>query len=169
VRLSTLDLAKSYSPIMAEIVPEKSRTSIYALDGTFESVLASFAPPIVGLLAQRVFGYNPDDKGKSVQRDRQNAASLAKALYTSTAIPFIVCTSIYSFLYCSYPRDRDRARMQSLVESELRQMEEQGTSCLEDGNGHRDDGQLDGVTCDSKELGDEAEMDTVRLLADREP
>lgn len=127
MRLSTLDLAKSYSPIMAEIVPEKSRTSIYALDGTFESVLASFAPPIVGLLAQRVFGYNPDDKGKSVQRDRQNAASLAKALYTSTAIPFIVCTSIYSFLYCSYPRDRDRARMQSLVESELRQMEEQGT------------------------------------------
>lgn len=154
---------------MAEIVPEKSRTSIYALDGTFESVLASFAPPIVGLLAQRVFGYNPDDKGKSVQRDRQNAASLAKALYTSTAIPFIVCTSIYSFLYCSYPRDRDRARMQSLVGSELREMEEQGSSCLEDGNGHRDHGQRAGVTTsDSKELR-EAEMDTLRLLADHEP
>jgi hypothetical protein len=152
---------------MAEIVPEKSRTSIYALDGTLESVLASFAPPIVGLLAQRVFGYNPDDKGKSVHWDRQNAASLAKALYTSTAIPFIVCTSIYSFLYCSYPRDRDRARMQSLVESVLRQMEEKGSSCLEDGNGHRHGGQRAGVTCDSKELR-EAELDTVRLLADHD-
>jgi hypothetical protein len=94
----------SCSPIFAEIVPEKSRTSIYALDRSFESVLSSFAPPIVGLLAERVYGYRPNDKGESVEQDRGNAASLAKALYTSIAIPFIVCTAIYSFLYCSYPR-----------------------------------------------------------------
>ena len=94
----------SCSPIFAEIVPEKSRTSIYTLDRSFESVLSSFAPPIVGLLAQRVYGYKPaDDKGESVQQDRENAASLAKALYTSIAIPFILCTAIYSFPYCSYP------------------------------------------------------------------
>ncbi|CAN6204308.1 unnamed protein product [Urochloa humidicola] len=152
-------------PIMAEIVPEKSRTNIYALDGTFESVLSSFAPAIVGLLAQRAFGYKPDDKGKSVQRDRDNAASLAKALYASIAVPFTVCTSIYSFLYCSYPRDRDRARMQSLAESELRQMEH-GSSCrLGDGNGESD-GERDcviGVACDHKDLR-EAEKDTVKLL-----
>jgi hypothetical protein len=103
---------------MAEIVPEKSRTNIYALDGTFESVLSSFAPAIVGLLAQRVFGYKPDDKGRSAQRDRENAQSLA--------IPFTVCTSMYSFLYCSYPRDRDRG-MQSLAGTELlQQMGEHG-------------------------------------------
>ncbi|KAF8688734.1 hypothetical protein HU200_042212 [Digitaria exilis] len=101
---------------------------------SFESVLSSFAPPIVGLLAQRVYGYKPDDKGESVQQDRENAASLAKALYTSIAIPFLICTAIYSFLYCSYPRDRERARMQSLIESELQQMEHEST-CLEDGDG----------------------------------
>ncbi|KAI3903054.1 hypothetical protein MKW92_012111 [Papaver armeniacum] len=39
-----------FVPIFAEIVPEKSRTSIYALDRSFENILASFAPPIVGLL-----------------------------------------------------------------------------------------------------------------------
>uniref|UniRef100_A0A0E0M0J3 Major facilitator superfamily (MFS) profile domain-containing protein n=1 Tax=Oryza punctata TaxID=4537 RepID=A0A0E0M0J3_ORYPU len=66
-------------PICAEIVPEKSRMSIYALDMA-------------------------DDKGKSIQLDRENTSSLAKALYTSIAIPFTMCTSIYSFLYCSYPR-----------------------------------------------------------------
>ncbi|CAN6195735.1 unnamed protein product [Urochloa humidicola] len=149
-------------PIMAEIVPEKSRTNIYALDGTFESVLSSFAPAIVGLLAQRVFGYKPDDKGRSVQQDRENAVSLAKALYASIAIPFALCTSIYSFLYCSYPRDRDRARMQSsLAESEL-QATEHGRSCPEDG-----DGESDGVACDHKDLR-ETEMDTVRLLLDHE-
>ena len=170
----------SCSPIFAEIVPEKSRTSIYALDNSFESVLSSFAPPIVGLLAERVYGYRPNDKGESVEQDRGNAASLAKALYTSIAIPFIVCTAIYSFLYCSYPRDRERARMQSLIESELQQMEhEHESSCLELEDGGdgvpkvfgsaNDDGERAtiGVTYDHKE-DPEAEKDTVSLLANRE-
>ncbi|TVU09353.1 hypothetical protein EJB05_42823, partial [Eragrostis curvula] len=164
-------------PIFAEIVPEKSRTSIYALDRSFESVLSSFAPPIVGLLAERVFGYRPapDDTGASVQRDRDNAKSLAKALYTAIAIPFTVCTSIYSFLYCSYPRDRDRARMQSLAESELQQIEHD-SSAMEDGDGgppkvfaSANDGEraVIGVTYDHKEA-PETEKDTVRLLENRE-
>uniref|UniRef100_A0A0E0M0J2 Major facilitator superfamily (MFS) profile domain-containing protein n=1 Tax=Oryza punctata TaxID=4537 RepID=A0A0E0M0J2_ORYPU len=161
-------------PIFAEIVPEKSRTSIYALDRSFESVLASFAPPIVGILAQRVYGYRPDNKGQSVQLDRENAASLAKALYTSIAIPFTICTSIYSFLYCSYPRDRERARMQSLIESELQQMEQEG-SCLEEGDcrfqvvdsPHDDEIATIEVTNDVKGLS-ETEKDTAKLLANRE-
>lgn len=161
-------------PIFAEIVPEKSRTSIYALEGSFKSVLSSFAPPIVGILAERVYGYRPDDKGKSVQLDRENAASLAKALYTAIAIPFTICASIYSFLYCSYPRDRERARMQYLIESELQHME-QDSSCLEDGNGRFEvvDSANDGeratidVTYDSKEL-PESEKDTAKLLVSRE-
>uniref|UniRef100_A0ACD5XKV3 Uncharacterized protein n=1 Tax=Avena sativa TaxID=4498 RepID=A0ACD5XKV3_AVESA len=150
-------------PIFAEIVPEKSRTSIYALDRSFETVLSSFAPPIVGILAQRVYGYRPDDKGMSPQLDRENATSLAKALYTAIAIPFTICTAIYSFLYCSYPRDRDRARMQSLAESELQQMEREG-SRLEDGDGHG------GSTADHgfKESSAEAEKDTAKLLSDVE-
>lgn len=171
-------VCSSCSPIFAEIVPEKSRTSIYALDRSFESVLSSFAPPIVGLLAERVYGYRPNDKGESVEQDRENAASLAKALYTSIAIPFIVCTAIYSFLYCSYPRDRERARMQSLIESELQQMEHEG-SCLEleDGDGGvlpkvlgpANDGERAtiSVTYDHKEA-PEAEKDTVSLLANRD-
>ncbi|RCV11479.1 hypothetical protein SETIT_2G189000v2 [Setaria italica] len=96
-------------PIFAEIVPERSRTSIYALDKSLEAALSSFAPPIVGILAQRVYGYTPDDKGKSINQDRQNARSLAKALYVAIAVPFIVCASMYSFMYCSYPRDREHA------------------------------------------------------------
>jgi hypothetical protein len=123
------------SPIFAEIVPEKSRTSIYALDRSFETVLSSFAPPIVGILAQRVYGYRPDDKGLGPRLDRENAASLAKALYTAIAIPFTICAAIYSFLYCSYPRDRDRARMQSLAESELQRMELQQGSMFRSSDG----------------------------------
>ncbi|KAF6149148.1 hypothetical protein GIB67_026004 [Kingdonia uniflora] len=115
------------NPIFAEIVPEKSRTSIYALDRSFESILASFAPPVVGILSQRVYGYKPISKGSNesmeIETDRENAASLSKALYTAIAIPMTLCFLIYSFLYCTYPRDKERARMEALIESEMQQIE----------------------------------------------
>ncbi|CAK9186435.1 unnamed protein product [Ilex paraguariensis] len=108
------------NPIFAEIVPEKSRTSIYALDRSFESVLSSFAPPVVGVLAQNIYGFKPVPEGTGgIGTDRQNATSLAKALYTAIGIPMALCCFIYSFLYCTYPRDRERARMEALRESEM--------------------------------------------------
>ncbi|CAN6217463.1 unnamed protein product [Urochloa humidicola] len=115
--------AATNGPIFAEIVPEKQRTSIYALDRTFESILASFAPPVVGFLSQHLYGFKPDDKGSSPEQDRENAASLAKALYTAISIPMVICSSIYTFMYRTYPRDRERARMQSMIQSELDQIE----------------------------------------------
>ncbi|NP_001151945.1 carbohydrate transporter/ sugar porter/ transporter isoform 1 [Zea mays] len=114
------------NPIFAEIVPERSRTSIYALDRSLESVLASFAPPVVGFLAEHVYGYNPVPYGaadNNVGRDKSNAGALAKALYTSIAIPMLLCCFIYSLLYRTYPRDRERARMDSLITPELQQIE----------------------------------------------
>lgn len=114
------------SPIFAEIVPEKSRTSVYALDRSLESILSSFAPPVVGILSQHVYGFKIPktslDTGK-VETHRENAASLAKALYTAIGIPLAICCLIYSFLYYSYPRDRERARMKALIESEMQQLE----------------------------------------------
>ncbi|GLT93822.1 hypothetical protein SLE2022_115960 [Rubroshorea leprosula] len=115
------------NPIFAEIVPEKSRTSVYALDRSFESILSSFAPPVVGLLAEHVYGYNnPLHKGSSeseeIATDRGNAASLAKALYTAVGLPMALCCLIYSFLYSTYPRDRERARMEALIESEMQEI-----------------------------------------------
>ncbi|MCL7022531.1 hypothetical protein MKW94_011687 [Papaver nudicaule] len=119
--------AATNNPIFAEIVPKKSRTSIYALDKSFEHILSSFAPPIVGLLSQHVFGYKPAPRGSSqsveVETDRNNAASLAKALYTSIAIPMTLCVLTYSFLYCTYPKDRDRAKMNAQIELEMEQSE----------------------------------------------
>lgn len=112
------------NPIFAEIVPEKSRTSIYALDRSFESILSSFAPPIVGILAQHVYGYKPIGKeSESIETDRDNATSLAKALYVSIGIPMALCCFIYLFLYRTYPRDRERAQMEALIEAEMETME----------------------------------------------
>lgn len=106
------------SPIFAEIVPEKARTTVYALDKCFEAVFASFAPPIVGVLAERVFGYKPVSSDTSVDRDRENAAALAKAVYTEIAVPMAICCLTYTLLYWTYPRDRDRARRDHLMASD---------------------------------------------------
>ncbi|KAJ4811284.1 Major facilitator superfamily protein [Rhynchospora pubera] len=128
--LISWNAAATNNPIFAEIVPEKSRTSIYALDRSFESILASFAPPIVGILAERMYGYKIGDNNKSDDPaiNRENAASLAKALYTAIAIPMLLCCSIYSFLYCTYPRDRERAQMHSIISGEIQQIESEETS-----------------------------------------
>ncbi|KAL6645119.1 hypothetical protein ACP70R_016727 [Stipagrostis hirtigluma subsp. patula] len=96
---------KSY--IFAEIVPEKARTTVYALDKCFESVFASFAPPVVGILAERVFGYKPATS--SAKADRENAAALGKAIFAEVAVPMTVCCLTYSLLYWTYPADRHRA------------------------------------------------------------
>ncbi|KAH0695191.1 hypothetical protein KY285_022288 [Solanum tuberosum] len=118
------------NPIFAEIVPERARTSIYALDRSFESILASFAPPVVGILAQHVYGFKPIPKdstgSQEIETDRENAAPLAKALYTAIGIPITICCFIYSFLYCTYPRDRDRAKMDALIDTELKRIDETG-------------------------------------------
>nr|POE82084.1 protein spinster [Quercus suber] len=123
------------NPIFAEIVPEKSRTSIYALDESFESMLASFSPAVVGILAQQVYGYKPNLKGFSnsvgIETDRENAASLAKALYVVIGIPSSICCFIYSFLYCTYPRDHERARMNALIVSELHELDAGNSSSSE--------------------------------------
>nr|GMD54995.1 Sugar transporter/spinster transmembrane protein [Ipomoea batatas]GMD56307.1 Sugar transporter/spinster transmembrane protein [Ipomoea batatas] len=124
------------NPIFAEIVPERARTSIYALDRSFESILASFAPPVVGVLAQHFYGFKPVPKGLSnsqeIETDRENAASLAKALYTAIGIPMAICCFFYSFLYCTYPRDRERARMDALIQSEMEHIEASYTAAREE-------------------------------------
>ncbi|XP_066350778.1 uncharacterized protein [Miscanthus floridulus] len=106
------------NPIFAEIVPEKARTTVYALDKCFEAVFASFASPIVGVLAERVFGYKPVSSDTSVDTDRENAAALAKAVYTEIAVPMAICCLTYTFLYRTYPRDRERARKELLMASD---------------------------------------------------
>ncbi|XP_006366518.1 tetracycline resistance protein, class B-like [Solanum tuberosum] len=117
------------NPIFAEIVPERARTSIYALDRSFETIISSFAPLVVGILAQQVFGYKPIPEGSTgsqeIETDRQNAASLAKALYAAIGIPMVICCSIYSFLYFTYPQDRDRVRLQLIEETDNSPSEEQ--------------------------------------------
>ncbi|KAG4959015.1 hypothetical protein JHK87_035648 [Glycine soja] len=57
------------NPIFAEIVLERSRTSVYAMDRSFESIPSSFSPPVVGILAHHVYGYKPIPEGSSESQE----------------------------------------------------------------------------------------------------
>ncbi|KAL6643005.1 hypothetical protein ACP70R_021186 [Stipagrostis hirtigluma subsp. patula] len=107
--------AGTNNPILAEIVPETARTTVYALDKSFESVFAAFGAPVVGVLAERVFGYQPAaTAGASVEADRGNAAALGKAIFAAIAVPITVSCLAYTLLYWTYPADRQSAQMAAL-------------------------------------------------------
>jgi hypothetical protein len=115
-------------------VPAKARTTVYALDRFFETIFASFAPTLVGILAELVFGYEPAAAG--VAAERENAAALAKAVFAEIAVPIAICCITYSLLYWTYPADRRRAQMAAdLVAVENHDYEDgsAGTSTQVDG------------------------------------
>lgn len=87
---------------------------MYALDLCFQNVVGSFGAPVVGILAERIFGYRSSGTsgGTSAQTaDRENAAALGKAVLAEIAVPSIICCLTYPALYWTYPADRRRARM----------------------------------------------------------
>ncbi|KAL2607973.1 hypothetical protein R1flu_026546 [Riccia fluitans] len=97
------------NPIFADVVPEQNRTMIYAFDRALEGSFAAMAAPIVGLLAENVFGYRGHqvipDTGSAVE-----ARALSRGLCTVMAIPWGLCCFCYTFLYGTYQRDKDEAR-----------------------------------------------------------
>ncbi|CAM6098754.1 unnamed protein product [Calypogeia fissa] len=110
-------------PIMAEVVPTKSRTNVYALEKGFVSILGAFSPPLVGLMSEKIFGYVPVPKGASgkliVSMDRKNAVALGHAMYACAGLPFLLCCLLFTPLYWYYPRDRDHVRNQQEVGRKL--------------------------------------------------
>ncbi|XP_027362693.1 uncharacterized protein LOC113870301 [Abrus precatorius] len=105
-------------PMFAEVVPAKHRTMIYAFDRAFEGSFSSIAAPLVGILSEKMFGYNSKSvdpiKGSSPE-----ALALSKGLLSMMALPFGVCCLCYTPLYCIFKRDRENARMLAVKEEEM--------------------------------------------------
>ncbi|GBG80343.1 hypothetical protein CBR_g30712 [Chara braunii] len=99
-------------PIMAEIVPERLRTTIYAYDRAFEIAIGSVGAPLAGLLAG-VYGFdssNTGGQGAGKPLVDANANALSKGLTLSITVPCALACVTYSLLYLTYPGDRDRIR-----------------------------------------------------------
>ncbi len=67
------------SAIFAEIVPDHLRSTVYAFDRCFEGALGATAAPLVGLLAEKAFGFS-GTLGQSADAAQATALSNAHAL-----------------------------------------------------------------------------------------
>jgi hypothetical protein len=80
---------------------------------SFENSIAACAAPVVGLLAERVFGFtgvlNEDSLKDSTVR-AHNAAALGSSLLACMTVPWSLCLLAYSALHWFYPRDKARAK-----------------------------------------------------------
>ncbi|KAM7250807.1 hypothetical protein ACFE04_022690 [Oxalis oulophora] len=105
-------------PMFAEVVPTKHRTMIYAFDRAFEGGISSFAAPLVGILSERIFGYDSTSIDP-IKGSAHQAFALSRGLLTMMVVPFGICCLCYTPLYKFFKQDRDNARMASSKEFEM--------------------------------------------------
>ncbi|XP_065876394.1 uncharacterized protein [Euphorbia lathyris] len=124
ITLFTMGLTISWNgtaanaPMFAEVVPVKHRTMIYAFDRAFEGSLSAFAAPLVGILSERMFGY--DSKSiDPIKGSMPEAAALSKGLLSMMAVPFGLCSLFYTPLYKYFIKDRENARIASAKELDM--------------------------------------------------
>ena len=99
------------NPIFSEIVPPHMRNLIYAFDRSFEGAIAAAGAPLVGILAEKGFGFHGDaELSLDPVENEKKARSLGNALLIFTAVPWFLCAVFFSGLHFTYPRDRDKAR-----------------------------------------------------------
>ncbi|KAK8942773.1 hypothetical protein KSP39_PZI009490 [Platanthera zijinensis] len=103
------------NPMFAEVVPTKHRTMIYAFDRAFEGSFSSFAAPAVGILTERVYGYDSSISSGTAHQ----AVALSRGLLTMMTVPFGLCSLFYTPLYVVFKRDRDCVKIAVAKEQEL--------------------------------------------------
>ncbi|XP_060194128.1 uncharacterized protein LOC132623398 isoform X2 [Lycium barbarum] len=108
----------SNGPMFAEVVPSKHRTMIYAFDRAFEVSFSSFAAPIVGILAEKLYGYDTKSVDP-VLGSTKEALALSKGLFSMMVLPFGLCCLFYTPLYWTFKKDRENARITSIKETEM--------------------------------------------------
>lgn len=106
------------APMFAEVVPAKHRTMVYAFDRAFEGSFSSFAAPLVGILSEKIFGY--DSKAVDIFKgSAKEAAALSKGLLSMMAVPFGLCCLFYTPLYTVFGRDRESVKAANSKEEEM--------------------------------------------------
>lgn len=105
-------------PMFAEVVPPKHRTMIYAFDRAFEVSFSSFAAPIVGILSEKIYGYDPKSVDPILGSSRE-AMALSRGLLAMMVVPFGLCSLFYTPLYWTFKQDRENAKIAAVKETEM--------------------------------------------------
>jgi len=121
------------SALFAELVPESQRTHVYAFDRSFEGALGACGAPLVGITAEKLFGFQGSLTEAAVSGEAREVAAraLSSALLLCLVVPWSLCLLSYTLLHWTYPKDR------SVAMKALRKSGSEGGSLLrlvEDGN-----------------------------------
>lgn len=107
-------------PILAEIVGERHRGSIMAwMLAITNSSAVAIGGPLVGYLAEEVFGYNVAARGAAPAAAglNGNATALGRAIMWCSVVPWTLCLCCFSLLHFTYAKDVTRARAEAVLEA----------------------------------------------------
>lgn len=102
--------------ILAEATPASARGSTLAFNTALEGIFASvIGGPLVGVLAERWFGYAAPPPGATVAQmgegfRARNAQALGDALFSLTVAPWTICLLLYTTVHCTFAADVRRAK-----------------------------------------------------------
>ncbi|CAK9227112.1 unnamed protein product [Sphagnum troendelagicum] len=87
------------NPIFAEVVQERYKTMVYAFDRAIELSFGALAAPAVGILAERVFGYDISSSGIIIPDSSSPAEARAFfcGMFWVNVIPSAIGSLLYTF------------------------------------------------------------------------
>lgn len=103
--------AQNYT-IFSEIFEPEVRSTVYSVDRVFEGSVAALGTVIVGFVAG-LLGYVTTTGQISALSSAvriTNATALAQGMFITALIPWILCLIFYTFVYWTYPADKEKTR-----------------------------------------------------------
>jgi len=102
------------NPILSELFKPEIRGTAFALDRLFEGSVAASGTAVVAAIATGL-GFTDPGSGQpisslTINEIATNIDAMAWGIIIATAIPWTICLIFYSFIYRTYPNDRDRTR-----------------------------------------------------------
>lgn len=102
------------NPILSELFKPEIRGTAFALDRLFEGSVAASGTAVVAAIATGL-GFTDPGAGQPISsltalQISTNIDAMAWGIIIATTIPWAICLLFYSFIYITYPKDRDRTR-----------------------------------------------------------
>ena len=105
-------------PILSEIVSPRMRARVFGYQLGLEGISASvFGAPLVGHLAESVYGYHRPANGQAWQRSDHLA--LGNALFVCVMYPWVLCAFLFSLIHLTYPAESERVSNQDQQEESV--------------------------------------------------
>jgi MFS family permease len=103
--------AQNYT-IFSEVFEPEIRSTVYSVDRVFEGSVAALGTVIVGFIAG-LLGYVTPTVAISALPNAvrvTNMTALGQGMFIAAVIPWTLCLIFYTFVYKTYPADKERTR-----------------------------------------------------------